>query len=94
MCMHHCTEIPNIYLIRYIDGCTTPVNPTNAVLYNASISSDSMSVVAPGKTVTITCEFILSFHLLTCQDNGLWYPEPGNISCPSELSNTLLRFGI
>ena len=74
----------------FIDGCTRPVIPTNAVLYNASISSDSMSVIAPGKAVTIACEFILSFYLLTCQDNGMWYPEPGNISCPSELSNNII----
>lgn len=68
------------------DGCNRPLSPSNALLYNTSAPSLS-GTIAPGEVITFVCLFAVgNFIELTCQRNGLWYPDPSTASCKSELA--------
>ena len=78
-------------LFHCIDGCNIPITPANAVLHDISesvlSSTSSVVVIAPGEVIAFACKYASELYVhIICQENGLWYPDPSMVPCPSKFS--------
>ena len=69
-----------------VDACDTTIlrAPVNGLLYNVS---DRDSRVPIGEGILFGCEtgfYPRELMISTCQDNGMWDPDPSEVHCQSE----------
>jgi hypothetical protein len=50
------------------------------------VLSTLITAIAPGETVIFACKHVSEYHVYTCQENGLWYPDPSTVLCPCKFS--------
>jgi hypothetical protein len=75
----------------HTDGCSNPITPINAVLHSTTVLSLPITAaIAPGETVIFACKHVSEHHVYTCQENGLWYPDPSIVLCPSKFSVAII----
>ena len=56
-------------------------------MYNSSLTGISNEIVASGEQVWFGCEqgFYPSNPMIaTCQEDGLWHPDPSEVDCRSK----------
>jgi hypothetical protein len=75
-------------IVLLLGACNlTLSSPLNGRLYSSSLIGISNGIVASGEQLWLECEpgfYPRHATVATCQEDGLWYPDPSNLDCLSK----------